>query len=809
MQWPLLWAGIAWIVGVLASDLLVSQPLFWWVSTIIALLLLWRALRQHYGVMVCAWLSLWAAGGLRAATYKPPELHVLTDLCPATGARWRLKIDAPVDRRSGVSQRGTTRDTQTEVLACEHNGQWLQLPAGARLRLRLPMGQTIARGDVIDVRLRVRPTDVQHNPGDLDPEYLRRHQQIMSSAVGLGPYIHQQFGTGVMAHIDRLRDACGAQLEAALPQTQAALAKALVLGDQRSLSVEARSIWADAGTAHLYSVSGLHVALVAWLVGMMATQIVGRLPLAGERYSVRRVAAATGIPALILYCTLVGASAAAVRSLVMALVVLAAQLTARRASGWNALGAAALTLALLQPSSVYDPGFLLSFVAVGGLLALPRMNQDDDATLWGKTRHLIVSALAVSAAATLTTAPITAYYFGRVSLIAPLVNLLAVPIGSTLATPLGLLFVAVQPISTTCAAWIAWGLGKLLGITHFLAEWGASFEWAAIDVPTPSACELLSYSVLILGVYLRWYKSNKAARFLALGIGAMLICGAVRVAQSHGDGKLHLWQMYVGQGDGAIVQLPRGTVMMIDAGGAVYQDGTDPGRMVMAPMLRRMNIHSIDVAVLTHPHPDHLNGLLYVAENFAIKELWISGQGEQLPSMQKLLAFVVRRGGRVVHVARLPQSIERDGVTIDILHPRPPAERASDYYPEFEMNDNSVTLRFLYGKRSLLMTGDIEHSAEHLLHSVLGPIDVLKAAHHGSKTSSTEEFVETLAPKAVIISCGVCNQFGFPHAEVSERYNAHNVAIFRSDEEGMLHLSTDGKTLELQSYTRERSLTLN
>ncbi|MBI3178615.1 MAG: MBL fold metallo-hydrolase, partial [Deltaproteobacteria bacterium] len=267
----------------------------------------------------------------------------------------------------------------------------------------------------------------------------------------------------------------------------------------------------------------------------------------------------------------------------------------------------------------------------------------------------------------------------------------------------------------------------------------------------------------------------------------------VRVNERHGDGALRILFPYVGQGDAAVVMLPRGGIMVVDAGGSHHARDWDPGRNALAPLLRKLGVRSIDLAVVSHPHPDHLNGFTYLAQHFAIRELWWNGEGEVVPVQAELNARVREQGGRVRLAAELPIFTDREGVTVAVLHPRPGAAgEGLPYYPALSENDNSVVLELSHRGRSLLLSGDIEREAEAMLAARLGGVDVLKSPHHGSNTSSTPALLQALAPAAVIISCGEDNQYGVPHADVLARYREYRIHVLRTDVDGMITLLASG-----------------
>jgi len=548
-----------------------------------------------------------------------------------------------------------------------------------------------------------------------------------------------------------------------------ALARALVLGDATDFPLEWKRGLRVTGVYHLMSVSGVHVALVAgavWLLG-------GWLP--------RRLRLASMLSAILLYLLLVGPLPALVRAAVMGSLVIAALLAERPPAAANALGWAVILLLLDRPETALSPAFQLTVAATAGLLLLaPHL-----AGRWhGRLApRWLVGPIAASVGAQIATLPWALPRFHLLSPLAPWLNLPAVP-WTGLALLAALLWTAVALVSPGLA-------GGMLPVLDGLA---APFSWPALTPPEvwcPLPVLLSPVWAWLLAAAIGMLLLAPVRRTLMiLGAGAVCLCLLTALslpADSHRDPEMAM--IDVGQGDSILLRDGERAVL-VDGGG---WSGGDLGGRVLLPALLSEGVRRLDALVMTHPDRDHCNGLVDIAAYLSVDEVWTAPGWDLSGCAGRLLALP---GTRKRFLSK-GQKMALGRWRLTVLHPE-----ADDHH---EVNERSLVIRAETRGRSVLLTGDIESWAEHHLADCCARglrTDVLKVAHHGSRTSSTETFLEAVSPRLALISAGVNNLYHHPSPDVVERFEERGVRILRTDlsgeilvrfrEEGRMRIETPG-----------------
>jgi len=563
------------------------------------------------------------------------------------------------------------------------------------------------------------------------------------------------------------------------------LVAALVTGDRRGLSAEVVGTVRAAGLSHVLAISGLHVGLVAGVALWVARIVLLRTRIARGGLDVYRPAVVGALTAMAAYAFVSTAGVSIARAMVMGSVALWPVFTGGRGRPFRGLAWAALAVAFGAPGAVVEPGFQLSFAAAGAIVAWGARTRSrrGEPRAAGRVRRVsarVASAMAISTLAWAATAPLVALHFHRVSWIAPAANLAAaVPVAATVL--LGLLGAALWSFSPVAAVPLFWLASMGAASIVFIARAFAALPFAETAVPAPGP----PLAAVLVGLVLAVACGSARRLAAALSVAAAVLIAAAGHARYSAD-RMDVVFASVGQGDATIVRLPGGHVAVVDAG----RPGR--GRLVVAPLLRRMHIGRIDYLILTHVQTDHWGGAPYLSDDMDVGEVWHPGGGCASASFASFLEALVQRGTVVVNVAAHwaarggPVAREGgEGWLLDAPWPR--------HEGQCDDNDRSVVLRITYRGSSVLLPGDLEQRAERALVAAGVPLsaDVLKVPHHGSATSSTPAFLDAVGARVAVVSAGLANGYGFPRPEVLGRYRERDVQLFRTDLDGSIHVVVD------------------
>ena len=687
-------------------------------------------------------------------------------------------------------------------------------PVTGRIRLTVRDGNVpLQYGNHLVVQGRIRAFRNFANPGGFDYVRFMKHKGLQASLYSRGqdlflePACHPPVWTiAFIQGVAALRNAFSQQIHKMVQDAgAAALVDALVLGNRRQLSLDLQNMFARSGASHILAISGLHLSIVATLFFFLFRKLFSLFtPLLIRGLAPKGAALMTLVP-LAGYALISGFSPATQRAFVMVSVVMAALVMERENITLNALAAAAIVILLLNPAALFSISFQLSFGAVvfivSGLdLARCRGFPGFGHGFLNKAAlFFLVSLLAIAG-----TQPLVMRYFNMASPAGLFTNIVTIPVVGFGVLPLGLAAFLVFPLfpglSTACLVLA----GKVaMPCISFLA-WVCDLPGSWVRTVTPGLFYVVAWYLFMGGIYV-WLRSQARRMGLFMGITAMLIVlihGSVDVRKRYYTKALDITMLDVGQGNSALIRLPGGACFLVDGGGFSSNEVFDTGRYLVAPFLWRQHILTLDGVVLTHPDADHMNGLLYILENFRVKMLYKNADQVDNRVYERLMDLTRCRGIGVhqvnpggEHLAPAPDITFRFLPGFNDSHGNIKTS-AKDF------NNNSLVLRVGFRRFSMLFAADIMALREAQLvasqdHDVKNTL--LLVPHHGSSTSSTADFLDQVQPEAALISCGWHNRFRFPHSRVVKRYGERNIPLYRTDRDGALHIVSNGITWRIET----------
>lgn len=661
-----------------------------------------------------------------------------------------------------------------------------------RVRVAVAGPPRFAYGDVVQARLVLQRPGPATNPGAFDYEAYLHRRGITATAFVRYPrhatVVGKTVGNPFVGWAGAIRTATVDALYEALSEGAARLAAGLALGDRRGMAPGAEEAFRRAGVSHLLSVSGMHVGFMAAAAGglLRALRIRGRL------------GAAAASAAVWAYVLITGARPPAVRAGVAATIGLWAFGVGRRTDSATVLAAAALALMVQNPLVVYDVSFQLSFAAAGAIAAGFRPLQSALQRI--KMPKGAASAVALALSAQWGVLPLVARVFNEVSTVGLVAGLASAPLVGALV-PGALVVAALHRV----APWAARSPALLVeagasGLKR-VSESFAALPWASVPVLKPSLPFIAS--VWLFGLLLvRGNHWPPRRRRLGFALVAVLLAANLSVGLIQRPPGVELVVIDVGQGDAMFIRTGTGVTALVDGGGTFQPEGAErvpnTGTDVVIPYLRHRGVRRIDVIVNTHPHEDHLQGLLPVVEQFPVALAVDAGFPAETSLWSAYESLLEER--RVPRLAaRSGDVIHLDPATyLEVLHPGPVPMEGTRSDP----NNNSVVLRLVHGDAAALLTGDIETEAQlHLLRSRADVrADVLKVPHHGSRHGLVTAFYEAVGARVAVIPVGA-NSHGHPSEELMETLHRLGAAVYRTDVHGAVTLTSDGRSWSVSTMS--------
>lgn len=688
-------------------------------------------------------------------------------------------------------------------------------------------------GMTVAVEGTLKPLEGPRNPGEFDYRSYLLSQGITGQVSWAKVTAAGGSGKPYPDLLSRLKRYLGGLLEELCGEEEAGLYRSVLLGEKKSLDEEIRDLYQKSGIAHLLAISGLHLSILGMGLYKGFRRLGVPIPLA----------AACGGAAVASYGMMIGASGSTKRAIFMLLCAFGADWLGRTYDLLSGLGLAAILVSIGEPYQIFQSGFQLSFGAVLGLGLLGKPvgeslglgdqeKKREKKKFWKKAVRGLLGGLSGSLAVQLATAPIVLYHFFRIPVYGLFLNLLVIPL-MAYALYAGLLGMVLGALFPPAGAAVLWLGGQIFRLYEVLCLASLSLPGSSYLAGRPGAGAIAVYYGLVFGaaVLIRRRSEREKVREkeaeMVSGLGEIeegrssavlwtvwkrrlspaLLCfvllafaGPFLLRRRPPYG-LEVTFLDVGQGDGILLQ-EGGTAILIDGGST---DQKSLGSYSLEPFLESRGIGELSWAIVSHGDQDHISGLRYLLEEsqIAVRRLALPALGKGQEVYGELAELATERGGEAVYLEAGDRIKGSDqGLSLTCLYPEgsSPGEAA----PE-DRNRHSLILLAQYGDFRLLLTGDAEWEAEEELAAkgALPQVQILKAGHHGSATSTSEELLEAVRPAMAVISCGEGNSYGHPAPETLVRLEQYGIQIWITMDCGAVEVWTDGERAVVKGFLEE------
>ncbi len=602
---------------------------------------------------------------------------------------------------------------------------------------------------------------------------------------------------------DQIRKRIGDKVAVLYDDAYSGFMKSLLIGLRDDLQPDQFQQFASIGLTHIMAISGLHVAV--FIAGCM-----GLMKVIGISRETNQLIMILVLP---IYMLLTGAAPSVIRAGIMAMLALIALRRKKLKDGLHIISTAAILMLIYNPYYLFQISFQLSFIVTLGLIVfVPIFNR-----LLPIHSLFLKSTLSVTTVAQLVSFPLTIYYFNQFSLLSWVANLILVPLASIIIIPLGLISLSLGfiffPLSKLLAQINERIVYVLFSSIQKLNEFSLFiFIWAS-----PSSMWIILYFIFLALIFWliqnhQWYKKSIEKIVISLAVGGLILHLLFAYHSDYLDRIAVVHFLDVGQGDAAFIVTPEKKTILIDGGGTLHfrregeewrnrRDPYEVGKNLLVPLLKKRGVQSIDYLIVTHAHLDHYGGLQAVIEQIPVRNLFFNGTLRDQDRFTLLLTTALERN-IPIYMAQGGKSIHIDSHTeLKFLYPLVEQDL---HYVEAQNQISVVHWMKIYDT-TLLFTGDMESQSEkelleHLMETPSSnKVDILKVAHHGSRTSTTQEWIQYWQPKLAIIPVGRFNSYGHPHPTVVERIQSAGSALYRTDFHGEVQLKIDKNHVDIRT----------
>lgn len=677
---------------------------------------------------------------------------------------------------SEITQSGKTRLIVTD---CSLESLEKKLDFEYRVMVFSDSPCSLEIGDVASFKGKLALFEPPRNPGGFDEITYYSIREIDCSIFAESYQKLNQSEATIFSKIAEFRNKMSNTYTLLLPKDASGMLRSLIIGDKADLGKDLKELYKIGGISHVLAISGLHISILSLIVFFLLKE--------GMRLN-KRLCSMISIFFLCFYFLFSGGSVSTARAVIMSTIILMGNLFFREGDLLNSISLAALLILLKQPIYFWDIGFQLSFVTVTGLcLGSEIIKSQNGLPEWAK------KYFCGSIVASMASYPLVAYYFGSVPVWGVFVNLIVLPFMGVLVG-FGLLSGIAGILSVELGVFLSGIVYVIYAGIEAVCTFVSNIEFHEWNTGYTPASFVIGIYVVMLLIY--FY--NEERKWTVLLVCVTVSVMFLNLNQSRIFQKVEITFLDVGQGDSSVIHTYDNVNIVIDTGGYSFEGMTkNTSQKILIPYFKQRGIQQIDILFLTHMDTDHSGGAVELLENFDVKQVVISDFDRE-PSM--LLDELIE----TLHKKQIPlttisagQSLSLpNGLYIDCVYPFENSEALGN-----EENSSSLALKLSYGKNSFLFTGDIGAEEEkQIINSAEDiDVDVLKVAHHGSKYSSSEEFLADCSPKFSVISSGKNNVYGHPSNEVLERLNKLCPIYFNTADTGAVMFETDGKNIRVET----------
>ncbi|EGO63292.1 DNA internalization-related competence protein ComEC/Rec2 [Acetonema longum] len=718
------------------------------------------------------------------------EMIPLTDIGRLVGERVYVEgIISDIPRRLPLDEQTVKIGYRVRLEQIKQNGRLRAVSGEVLVTVRQQPKEAVALpGERIAMTGKVRALHGYNNPGAVDMVAAWKRQGVKARiAPNGGVRILPGGETGAyLRTVAAIRGSVAEAMLKVMPDGDAAVIQGLLFGGYQGISQEVIKNYAATGIIHILSVSGSHIAL-----------LIGFIHWLGRRLKIREpVSAMAATVAVLSYALVAGLIPPVVRSVIMGLAALLAFAAGREKHASSALGLAALVMLVYQPGMIYDISFQLSFASTAGLVYLyPQTVQFFSRFLPG----IAAAALGVTVAAQLGSLPFLAWYFSQLPASSIAANMIIVPVIEAV-----LILALVGSVVSLILPWLSQTLFVLaslaVGLANQMAAWLAAMPGNLWPIPPFGLYGSALYYCILgwiygypKGITRPWIVYRRFPRLAGAAVLLLVVAAVIYLNLPH---PVRVHYIDVGQGDAALITTAHSRNILIDAGGGGEDSGFDTGEYVVMPYLRHYGVTSLEYLILTHGHADHAGGAAAIAAGIPVKNIILAREAYSPP----IKALLQKSGGGRVIPAYRGQQIDLDGITIRVIDAMP------NFAGQQTANESSIVIEVGYGDYNFLFTGDLDGKGEINLvtQGLIRQNTVLKAGHHGSRTSTTLSFLQQVGPEYAVISAGFQNRFGHPHKETLIRLADAGSTVLRTDLQGavVFSVTSDGQDIGFDTYVK-------